>query len=386
MRKLTTIILAMLMTMSITGIRANTPQGGNLRINPNYTNEEKINKPDEKTESKDKKISKESPAKAEEKIKQDKKQDTKQSANKEEKNTKTEVKTEKETKKDEVKTEKEEVKKLEKNEKTENGKTNKDETEKSDNLEKTENVKEEKKENAEEKKNDKEDKKELEEEKNLELSAVFETQMPKFFTGELPIKGFLNELDYPKNIKFTPMIDKKLPEFEEIPQEILNMTGAIYVKKDHVLAKAGIFGIEFPKILFIPEAEGLFLENGIDKRLVKPILGFNTKFVNAGTIINEFLKNLIAKVRNDNFPIPYDFVNADIDEVMQFQRDEKNPDLYSAGIRGKMLIDGFVLPVTMKVDFMRKGDVYRIIFIAYDDSQKEIMEPAEKKILELATQ
>ena len=246
-------------------------------------------------------------------------------------------------------------------------------------MEKTENVKE-------EKKNDKEDKKELEEEKNLELSAVFETQMPKFFTGELPIKGFLNELDYPKNIKFTPMIDKKLPEIEEIPQEILNMTGAIYVKKDHVLAKAGIFGIEFPKILFIPEAEGLFLENGIDKRLVKPILGFNTKFVNAGTIVNEFLKNLIAKVRNDNFPIPYDFVNADIDEVMQFQRDEKNPDLYSAGVRGKMLIDGFVLPVTMKVDFMRKGDVYRIIFIAYDDSQKEIMEPAEKKILELATQ
>ena len=383
MRKLTTIILAMLMTMSITGIRANTPQGGNLRINPNYTNEEKINKPDEKTESKDKKNSKENPAKAEEKTKQDKKQDTKQSANKEEKNTKTEVKTEKETKKDEVKTEKEEVKKLEKNE---NGKTNKDETEKSDNLEKTENVKEEKKENAEEKKNDKEDEKELEDEKNLELSAVFETQMPKFFTGELPIKGFLNELDYPKNIKFTPMIDKKLPEIEEIPQEILNMTGAIYVKKDHVLAKAGIFGIEFPKILFIPEAEGLFLENGIDKRLVKPILGFNTKFVNAGTIVNEFLKNLIAKVRNDNFPIPYDFANADIDEVMQFQRDEKNPDLYSAGVRGKMLIDGFVLPVTMKVDFMRKGDVYRIIFIAYDDSQKEIMEPAEKKILELATQ
>lgn len=383
MRKLTTIILAMLMTMSITGIRANTPQGGNLRINPNYTNEEKINKPDEKTESKDRKNSKESPAKAEEKIKQDKKQDTKQSANKEEKNTKTEVKTEKEMKKDEVKTEKEEVKKLEK---TENEKTNKDETEKSDNLEKTENVKEEKKENAEEKKNDKEDKKELEEEKKLELSAVFETQMPKFFTGELPIKGFLNELDYPKNIKFTPMINKKLPEIEEIPQEILNMTGAIYVKKDHVLAKAGIFGIEFPKILFIPEAEGLFLENGIDKRLVKPILGFNTKFINAGTIVNEFLKNLIAKVRNDNFPIPYDFVNADIDEVMQFQRDEKNPDLYSAGVRGKMLIDGFVLPVTMKVDFMRKGDVYRIIFIAYDDSQKEIMEPAEKKILELATQ
>ena len=371
------------MTMSITGIRANTPQGGNLRINPNYTNEEKINKPDEKTESKDKKISKENPAKAEEKTKQDKKQDTKQSANKEEKNTKTEVKTEKETKKDEVKTEKEEVKKLEKNEKTENGKTNKDETEKSDNLEKIENVKEE---NTEEKKNDKEDEKELEEEKALELSAVFETQMPKFFTGELPIKGFLNELDYPKNIKFTPMIDKKLPEIEEIPQEILNMTGAIYVKKDHVLAKAGIFGIEFPKILFIPEAEGLFLENGIDKRLVKPILGFNTKFVNAGTIVNEFLKNLIAKVRNDNFPIPYDFVNADIDEVMQFQRDEKNPDLYSAGVRGKMLIDGFVLPVTMKVDFMRKGDVYRIIFIAYDDSQKEIMEPAEKKIIELATQ
>ena len=386
MKKLTTIILAMLMTMSITGIRANTPQGGNLRINPNYTNEEKINKPDEKTESKDKKISKENPAKAEEKTKQDKKQDTKQSANKEEKNTKTEVKTEKETKKDEVKTEKEEVKKLEKNEKTENGKTNKDETEKSDNLEKIENVKDEKKENTEEKKNDKEDEKELEEEKALELSAVFETQMPKFFTGELPIKGFLNELDYPKNIKFTPMIDKKLPEIEEIPQEILNMTGAIYVKKDHVLAKAGIFGIEFPKILFIPEAEGLFLENGIDKRLVKPILGFNTKFVNAGTIINEFLKNLIAKVRNDNFPIPYDFVNADIDEVMQFQRDEKNPDLYSAGVRGKMLIDGFVLPVTMKVDFMRKGDVYRIIFIAYDDSQKEIMEPAEKKIIELATQ
>ena len=164
------------------------------------------------------------------------------------------------------------------------------------------------------------------------------------------------------------------------------MTGAIYVKKDHVLAKAGIFGIEFPKILFIPEAEGLFLENGIDKRLVKPILGFNTKFVNAGTIVNEFLKNLIAKVRNDNFPIPYDFANADIDEVMQFQRDEKNPDLYSAGLRGKMLIDGFVLPVTMKVNFMRKDDVYRIIFIAYDDSQKEIMEPAEKKILELATQ
>ena len=383
MRKLTTIILAMLMTMSITGIRANTPQGGNLRINPNYTNEEKINKPDEKTESKDKKISKENPAKAEEKTKQDKKQDTKQSANKEEKNTKNEVKTEKGTKKDEIKAEKEEVKKLEK---TENEKTNKDETEKSDNLEKTENVKEEKKENAEEKKNDKEDKKELEEEKNLELSAVFETQMPKFFTGELPIKGFLNELDYPKNIKFTPMINKKLPEIEEIPQEILNMTGAIYVKKDHVLAKAGIFGIEFPKILFIPEAEGLFLENGIDKRLVKPILGFNTKFINAGTIVNEFLKNLIAKVRNDNFPIPYDFVNADIDEVMQFQRDEKNPDLYSAGVRGKMLIDGFVLPVTMKVDFMRKGDVYRIIFIAYDDSQKEIMEPAEKKILELATQ
>ena len=386
MRKLTTIILAMLMTMSITGIRANTPQGGNLRINPNYTNEEKINKPDEKTESKDKKISKENPAKAEEKTKQDKKQDTKQSVNKEEKNTKTEVKTEKETKKDEVKTEKEEVKKLEKTEKIENEKTNKDETEKSDNLEKTENVKEEKKENAEEKKNDKEDKKELEEEKNLELSAVFETQMPKFFTGELPIKGFLNELDYPKNIKFTPMINKKLPEIEEIPQEILNMTGAIYVKKDHVLAKAGIFGIEFPKILFIPEAEGLFLENGIDKRLVKPILGFNTKFVNAGTIINEFLKNLIAKVRNDNLPIPYDFANADIDEVMQFQRDEKNPDLYSAGLRGKMLIDGFVLPVTMKVNFMRKDDVYRIIFIAYDDSQKEIMEPAEKKILELATQ
>ena len=379
MKKLTTIILAMLMTMSITGIRANTPQGGNLRINPNYTNEEKINKPDEKTESKDKKISKESPAKAEEKTKQDKKQDTKQSVNKEEKNTKTEVKTEKET-------EKEEVKKLEKNEKTENGKTNKDETEKSDNLEKTENVKDEKKENAEEKKNDKEDEKELEEEKALELSAVFETQMPKFFTGELPIKGFLNELDYPKNIKFTPMISKNLPEIEEIPQEILNMTGAIYVKKDHVLAKAGVFGIEFPKILFIPEAEGLFLENGIDKRLVKPILGFNTKFVNAGTIINEFLKNLIAKVRNDNLPIPYDFANADIDEVMQFQRDEKNPDLYSAGVRGKMLIDGFVLPVTMKVDFMRKGDVYRIIFIAYDDSQKEIMEPAEKKILELATQ
>lgn len=375
MRKLTTIILAMLMTMSITGIRANTPQGGNLRINPNYTNEEKINKPDEKTESKDKKISKENPAKAEEKTKQDKKQDTKQSVNKEEKNTKTEVKTEKE-----------EVKKLEKTEKIENEKTNKDETEKSDNLEKTENVKEEKKENAEEKKNDKEDKKELEEEKNLELSAVFETQMPKFFTGELPIKGFLNELDYPKNIKFTPMINKKLPEIEEIPQEILNMTGAIYVKKDHVLAKAGIFGIEFPKILFIPEAEGLFLENGIDKRLVKPILGFNTKFVNAGTIINEFLKNLIAKVRNDNLPIPYDFANADIDEVMQFQRDEKNPDLYSAGLRGKMLIDGFVLPVTMKVNFMRKDDVYRIIFIAYDDSQKEIMEPAEKKILELATQ
>lgn len=367
MRKLTTIILAMLMTMSITGIRANTPQGGNLRINPNYTNEEKINKPDEKTESKDRKNSKESPAKAEEKIKQDKKQDTKQSATEEEKNTKTEVKTEKETKKDEVKAEKEEVKKLEK-------------------IEKTENVKEEKKENAEEKKNDKEDKKELEEEKALEISAVFETQMPKFFTGELPIKGFLNELDYPKNIKFTPMINKKLPEIEEIPQEILNMTGAIYVKKDHVLAKAGIFGIEFPKILFIPEAEGLFLENGIDKRLVKPILGFNTKFVNAGTIVNEFLKNLIAKVRNDNFPIPYDFANADIDEVMQFQRDEKNPDLYSAGLRGKMLIDGFVLPVTMKVDFMRKGDVYRIIFIAYDDSQKEIMEPAEKKILELATQ
>lgn len=50
-----------------------------------------------------------------------------------------------------------------------------------------------------------------------------------------------------------------------------------------------------------------------------------------------------------------------------------------------MLIDGFVLPVTMKVDFMRKGDVYRIIFIAYEDSQKEIMESAEKKILELAT-
>lgn len=383
MKKLTTIILAMLMTMSITGIQANTPQGGNLRINPNYTNEEKINKPDEKTESKDKKISKESPAKAEEKIKQDKKQDTKQSATEEEKNTKTEVKTEKETKKNEVKAEKEEVKKLEK---TENEKTNKDETEKSDNLEKIENVKEEKKENAEEKKNDKESKKELEEEKNLELSAVFETQMPKFFTGELPIKGFLNELDYPKNIKFTPMINKKLPEIEEIPQDILNMTGAIYVKKDHVLAKAGVFGIEFPKILFIPEAEGLFLENGIDKRLVKPILGFNTKFVNAGTIVNEFLKNLIAKVRNDNLPIPYDFVNADIDEVMQFQRDEKNPDLYSAGVRGKMLIDGFVLPVTMKVDFMRKGDVYRIIFIAYDDSQKEIMEPAEKKILELATQ
>lgn len=383
MKKLTTIILAMLMTMSITGIRANTPQGGNLRINPNYTNEEKINKPDEKTESKDKKISKESPEKAEEKTKQDKKQDTKQSVNKEEKNTKTEVKTEKETKKDEVKAEKEEVKKLEKTEKTENEKTNKDETEKSDNLEKIENVKEE---NTEEKRNDKESKKELEEEKDLELSAVFETQMPKFFTGELPIKGFLNELDYPKNIKFTPMIDKKLPEIEEIPQEILNMTGAIYVKKDHVLAKAGVFGIEFPKILFIPEAEGLFLENGIDKRLVKPILGFNTKFVNAGTIVNEFLKNLIAKVRNDNFPIPYDFVNADIDEVMQFQRDEKNPDLYSAGVRGKMLIDGFVLPVTMKVDFMRKGDVYRIIFIAYDDSQKEIMEPAEKKILELATQ
>lgn len=383
MRKLTTIILAMLMIMSITGIRANTPQGGNLRINPNYTNEEKINKPDEKTESKDKKISKENPAKAEEKIKQDKKQDTKQSANKEEKNTKTEVKTEKETKKDEVKAEKEEVKKLEKTEKTENEKTNKDETEKSDNLEKTENVKEE---NTEEKKNDKESKKELEEEKALELSAVFETQMPKFFTGELPIKGFLNELDYPKNIKFTPMINKKLPEIEEIPQEILNMTGAIYVKKDHVLAKAGIFGIEFPKILFIPEAEGLFLENGIDKRLVKPILGFNTKFVNAGTIINEFLKNLIAKVRNDNLPIPYDFANADIDEVMQFQRDEKNPDLYSVGLRGKMLIDGFVLPVTMKVNFMRKDDVYRIIFIAYDDSQKEIMEPAEKKILELATQ
>ena len=383
MKKLTTIILAMLMTMSITGIQANTSQGGNLRINPNYTNEEKINKPDEKTESKDKKISKESPAKSEEKIKQDKKQDTKQSATEEEKNTKTEVKTEKETKKDEVKTEKEEVKKLEKIEKTENEKTNKDETEKSGNLEKTENVKEE---NTEEKKNDKEGEKELEEEKNLELSAVFETQMPKFFTGELPIKGFLNELDYPKNIKFTPMIDKKLPEIEEIPQEILNMTGAIYVKKDHVLAKAGVFGIEFPKILFIPEAEGLFLENGIDKRLVKPILGFNTKFVNAGTIVNEFLKNLIAKVRNDNFPIPYDFVNADIDEVMQFQRDEKNPDLYSAGVRGKMLIDGFVLPVTMKVDFMRKGDVYRIIFIAYDDSQKEIMEPAEKKIIELATQ
>lgn len=380
MRKLTTIILAMLMTMSITGIQANTPQGGNLRINPNYTNEEKINKPDEKTESKDKKISKENPAKAEEKIKQDKKQDTKQSATEEEKNTKSEVKTEKETKKDEIKAEKEEVKKLEK---TENEKTNKDETEKSDNLEKIENVKEE---NTEEKKNDKESKKELEEEKNLELSAVFETQMPKFFTGELPIKGFLNELDYPKNIKFTPMINKKLPEIEEIPQDILNMTGAIYVKKDHVLAKAGVFGIEFPKILFIPEAEGLFLENGIDKRLVKPILGFNTKFVNAGTIVNEFLKNLIAKVRNDNFPIPYDFLNADIDEVMQFQRDEKNPDLYSAGVRGKMLIDGFVLPVTMKVDFMRKGDVYRIIFIAYDDSQKEIMEPAEKKILELATQ
>lgn len=379
MRKLTTIILAMLMTMSITGIRANTPQGGNLRIKPNYTNEEKINKPDEKTESKDKKNSKESPAKAEEKIKQDKKQDTKQSATEEEKNTKTEVKTEKETKKDEVKAEKEEAKKLEKTEKIENEKTNKDETEKSDNYEKIENVKE-------EKKNDKESKKELEEEKALELSAVFETQMPKFFTGELPIKGFLNELDYPKNIKFTPMINKKLPEIEEIPQEILNMTGAIYVKKDHVLAKAGIFGIEFPKILFIPEAEGLFLENGIDKRLVKPILGFNTKFINAGTIVNEFLKNLIAKVRNDNFPIPYDFVNADIDEVMQFQRDEKNPDLYSAGVRGKMLIDGFVLPVTMKVDFMRKGDVYRIIFIAYDDSQKEIMEPAEKKILELATQ
>lgn len=386
MKKLTTIILAMLMTMSITGIRANTPQGGNLRINPNYTNEEKINKPDEKTESKDKKISKESPEKAEEKTKQDKKQDTKQSVNKEEKNTKSEVKTEKETKKDEIKAEKEEVKKLEKTEKIENEKTNKDETEKSDNLEKIENVKDEKKENAEEKKNDKEDEKELEEEKNLELSAVFETQMPKFFTGELPIKGFLNELDYPKNIKFTPMINKKLPEIEEIPQDILNMTGAIYVKKDHVLAKAGVFGIEFPKILFIPEAEGLFLENGIDKRLVKPILGFNTKFVNAGTIVNEFLKNLIAKVRNDNFPIPYDFLNADIDEVMQFQRDEKNPDLYSAGIRGKMLIDGFVLPVTMKVDFMRKGDVYRIIFIAYDDSQKEIMEPAEKKILELATQ
>ncbi|WP_276874261.1 hypothetical protein [Dialister micraerophilus] len=386
MRKLTTIILAMLMTMSITGIQANTPQGGNLRINPNYTNEEKINKPDEKTESKDKKISKENPAKTEEKIKQDKKQDTKQSATKEEKNTKTEVRTEKETEKEEVKAEKEEVKKLEKTEKIENEKTNKDETEKSDNLEKIENVKDEKKENAEEKKNDKEDKKELEEEKNLELSAVFETQMPKFFTGELPIKGFLNELDYPKNIKFTPMINKKLPEIEEIPQEILNMAGAIYVKKDHVLAKAGIFGIEFPKILFIPEAEGLFLENGIDKRLVKPILGFNTKFVNAGTIVNEFLKNLIAKVRNDNFPIPYDFVNADIDEVMQFQRDEKNPDLYSAGVRGKMLIDGFVLPVTMKVNFMRKGDVYRIIFIAYDDSQKEIMEPAEKKILELATQ
>lgn len=383
MRKLTTIILAMLMTMSITGIRANTSQGGNLRINPNYTNEEKINKPNEKTESKDKKNSKESPAKAEEKIKQDKKQDTKQSATEEEKNTKTEVKTEKETKKDEVKAEKEEVKKLEKTEKIENEKTNKDETEKFDNLEKIENVKGE---NTEEKKNDKESKKELEEEKNLELSAVFETQMPKFFTGELPIKGFLNELDYPKNIKFTPMINKKLPEIEEIPQEILNMTGAIYVKKDHVLAKAGIFGIEFPKILFIPEAEGLFLENGIDKRLVKPILGFNTKFVNAGTIVNEFLKNLIAKVRNDNFPIPYDFANADIDEVMQFQRDEKNPDLYSAGLRGKMLIDGFVLPVTMKVDFMRKDDVYRIIFIAYDDSQKEIMEPAEKKILELATQ
>ena len=382
MRKLTTIILAMLMTMSITGIRANTSQGGNLRINPNYTNEEKINKPDEKTESKDRKNSKESPAKAEEKIKQDKKQDTKQSANKEEKNTKTEVKTEKEMKKDEVKTEKEEVKKLEKNE---NEKINKDEIKKPYNFEKIENVKEEKKENTEEKKNDKESKKELEEEKALELSAVFETQMPKFFTGELPIRGFLNELDYPKNIKFTPMINKKLPEIEEIPQEILNMMGAIYVKKDHVLAKAVIFGIEFPKILFIPEAEGLFLENGIDKRLVKPILGFNTKFVNAGTIVNEFLKNLIAKVRNDNLPIPYDFVNADIDEVMQFQRDEKNPALYSAGIRGKMLIDGFVLPETMKVDFMRKGDVYRIIFIAYEDSQKEIMESAEKKILELAT-
>lgn len=357
MRKLTTIILAMLMTVSVTGIRANTPQGGNLKINPNYTNEEKI--------------------------KQDKKQSTKQSVTKEEKNTKTEVKTEKETKKDEVKAEKEETKKLEKNE---NEKINKDEIKKSYNSEKIENVKEENKENTEEKKNDKESKKELEEEKALELSAVFETQMPKFFTGELPIRGFLNELDYPKNIKFTPMINKKLPEIEEIPQEILNMMGAIYVKKDHVLAKAVIFGIEFPKILFIPEAEGLFLENGIDKRLVKPILGFNTKFVNAGTIVNEFLKNLIAKVRNDNLPIPYDFANADIDEVMQFQRDEKNPDLYSAGLRGKMLIDGFVLPVTMKVNFMRKDDVYRIIFIAYDDSQKEIMEPAEKKILELATQ
>lgn len=332
MKKQIALALSMILAMSFTNIKAETPKGGNLVMKPQVTNEVKsyiIKK-----------------------------------ADKDEKPSKTE------TKKEKTKDEKN-IKKSEK----------KDETQDKNKVEN----KDENKDKKETKKEEKADLKESIKEKEIELEMLLAQQMPKFINGEMPIKSFMNTIELPKNVKFKSVDTLKTPEMEDFPKELVNMLGTIYVQKGDITAKAEVLNIEFPKILFIPEAEGLFLENGIDVRLVKPILGFNTKFVNAEEIINTFFKKMIEKIRTDTFPMPYDFMNIDTEKVMQFQRNEKNQNLYSAGIKGRLLIDGYVLPITAKLHFIKNKDVYRVMFIMYEDAEKNIIEKAEEKILNIAT-
>lgn len=338
MKRQIALALSMILAMSFTNIKAETPKGGNLVMKPQVTNEVKsyiIKK-----------------------------------ADKDEKASKTETKNEKT--KDEKK-----IKETEKKDKKEK----KDEIQDKNKIEK----KDENKDEKETKKEEKSDIKESIKEKEIELELLLAQQMPKFINGEMPIKSFMNTIELPKNVKFKSVDQAKIPEMEELPKELVNMLGTIYVQKGDITAKAEILNVEFPRILFIPEAEGLFLENGIDVRLVKPILGFNTKFVNAEEIINTFFKKMIEKIRTDTFPMPYDFMNIDMEKVMQFQRNEKNQNLYSAGIKGRLLIDGYVLPITIKLHFMKTKDVYRAMFIMYEDAEKNIIEKAEEKILNIAT-
>lgn len=123
-------------------------------------------------------------------------------------------------------------------------------------------------------------------------------------------------------------------------------------------------------------AETLFNEKGMPMPTLKKVFAFNMGLLTSENIFNQVLLEVMNSVREKTKdPVPYGLISVDYLHVHQFQRNKANPFMYNAMLRAVASVDGWAVPVFIRMTVVQTKSTPKLMVLVSEDSGKNLFNP-----------